>query len=211
MQTPEIYKKNLNNGIITLEMLDDCLFSCNKRAKNHRDKKREYVGKLDDYSRWSPIRSKIFMNIEHEKNEMAKYYAQKELMLQLLTPVCIHSESFEYPCRACRTRTPRYEEEFDDYDSEEWEDYEEEHGCMECDGSGIVEKKKYYLFYQLPKHTYHTPIDDPNEYNLEVVGIDSIKTSGENITDLVSTQFVNKVIDLIRSKNYSFVEYTNAA
>ena len=42
MQTPKEYIKNLNNKIITDEMLSDALFSVNKRAKNWRDKKNQY-------------------------------------------------------------------------------------------------------------------------------------------------------------------------
>ena len=38
MKTPKEYTQNLKNGIITAEMLSDCIFSCNKRAKNWRDK-----------------------------------------------------------------------------------------------------------------------------------------------------------------------------
>jgi hypothetical protein len=42
MRTPKEYTKNLERRIITKEMLQDCLLSVNKRAKNCRDKEREY-------------------------------------------------------------------------------------------------------------------------------------------------------------------------
>lgn len=42
MRTPAAWTKNIRNGIITDEMLEAALFSVNKRAKNYRDKKREY-------------------------------------------------------------------------------------------------------------------------------------------------------------------------
>lgn len=42
MRTPKEYTDNINCGIITKRMLSDCLFSVNKRAKNFRDKEREY-------------------------------------------------------------------------------------------------------------------------------------------------------------------------
>lgn len=38
MRTPVEYTNNLKKGIITDQMLVDCLFSVNKRAKNWRDK-----------------------------------------------------------------------------------------------------------------------------------------------------------------------------
>ena len=41
MKTPKEYTKNLKNGIITEDMIVDCLYSVNKRAKNYRDKERQ--------------------------------------------------------------------------------------------------------------------------------------------------------------------------
>lgn len=37
-----IWQTNLKNGIITKEMLEQALYSVNKRAKNYRDRAREY-------------------------------------------------------------------------------------------------------------------------------------------------------------------------
>ena len=37
MKTPKEYIENLKNRTITTEMLADCLYSVNKRAKNYRD------------------------------------------------------------------------------------------------------------------------------------------------------------------------------
>ena len=42
MRTPAAYNNNLKNHIITMQMLVDCLYSSSKRAKNWRDKQREY-------------------------------------------------------------------------------------------------------------------------------------------------------------------------
>lgn len=41
MKTPKEYRDNLLNHIITKQMLVDCLYSVNKRAKNYRDKERK--------------------------------------------------------------------------------------------------------------------------------------------------------------------------
>lgn len=52
MRTPKEYTANIKNGIITAPMLTDCLYSVNKRAKNWRDKEREYRYKRrDTYNR----------------------------------------------------------------------------------------------------------------------------------------------------------------
>lgn len=42
MRTPKEYSENMKNSIITMEMLGDCLFSVNKRAKNCRDQERKF-------------------------------------------------------------------------------------------------------------------------------------------------------------------------
>ena len=42
MRTPKEYLDNLQRKLITTAMLFDCIFSSNKRAKNWRDKQREY-------------------------------------------------------------------------------------------------------------------------------------------------------------------------
>ena len=39
MRTPKDFSENIKNGIITTEMLNECLYSVNKRAKNYRDAK----------------------------------------------------------------------------------------------------------------------------------------------------------------------------
>ena len=45
MKIPKEYRDNLLNHIITKQMLVDCLYSVNKRAKNYRDKEIDLTGK----------------------------------------------------------------------------------------------------------------------------------------------------------------------
>lgn len=53
MRTPCIYTKKLKEKVITKDMLLDCLFSVNKRAKNFRDKERELKEKIAEMKRWN--------------------------------------------------------------------------------------------------------------------------------------------------------------
>lgn len=77
MKIKEDFRKNLENGIITEEMLELVLYSLNKRAKNCRDQKRAY--------RYAPKYREVY-----EEKE-AEYYAYKDFLLRkLLQPVCIH-------------------------------------------------------------------------------------------------------------------------
>ena len=79
MRTPKEYTNNIKNHIITKQMLLDCLYSSNKRAKNWRDKEREYRHSYDYYG-----------NEEKAREQKNAYYEQKDIMLSILHPVCIH-------------------------------------------------------------------------------------------------------------------------
>jgi hypothetical protein len=86
MRTPKKYTENLDKGIVTEEMLCDVLYSYNKRAKNWRDKKRQYK---NSYS----INSYAWFNNALENEQ--KYYGYKTEILNLLKPECIHEEILE--------------------------------------------------------------------------------------------------------------------
>lgn len=78
MKTPPEYTKNLKKKIITEQMLSDCLFSVNKRAKNYRDQAQKH--KFDYYGGAS------------QRAEMERYYGYKEQFLSFLEPICIHKQ-----------------------------------------------------------------------------------------------------------------------
>lgn len=72
MKTPVSYNKNLKAGIITEEMLANCLYSVNKRAKNCRDKVREYK---ELYRR--------YYDLLHFEHDYIDSYSQKREELRL--------------------------------------------------------------------------------------------------------------------------------
>ena len=78
MKTPKEYTRNLKNGIITEDMIVDCLYSVNKRAKNYRDKAYQY--------RYS------YYHGDSQREEMERYYGYKEQLLSYFTPKCIHQQ-----------------------------------------------------------------------------------------------------------------------
>ena len=86
MRTPKEYIENLDKAIVTEHMLCDVLFSYNKRAKNWRDKKRQYK---HSYA----TNSYAWFNNALENEQ--KYYNYKSEILSLLTPNCIHEEYLE--------------------------------------------------------------------------------------------------------------------
>lgn len=86
MRTPKQYIDNLENGIVTEQMLCDVLFSYNKRAKKWRDKKRQYK---HSYA----TNSHAWFNNALENEQ--KYYQYKTDLLQFIEPTCIHEEYIE--------------------------------------------------------------------------------------------------------------------
>ena len=204
MRTPTEYSKNLKNHVITMQMLLDCLYSSNKRAKNWRDKERE----------WRSCRYDEYDNESKARDKKEGYYQQKETMLSVLKPVCIHKEMIE---RQYRKRIYDYEDEYEEYLNEDaffytgeyWDNDLKEYvqfGDVYVDGNPIYH---YYLFYDVgSNHTFHTPINEEDVclYDLEVKLINQIYTTGYDIADLLSNQFVTKVVDLIKSKDFKLVE-----
>ena len=90
MRTPKDYQNKLKDRVITKQMLLDCLYSSNKRAKNYRDKEREYR----DYFRYNRYAYDKYDNVDKCKQKKEEYYKQKEFMLSILEPVCIHKELY---------------------------------------------------------------------------------------------------------------------
>lgn len=197
MRTPKDYTDNIKKGIITKEMLSDCLYSVNKRAKNCRDKERQYRSYRNDY----------YGNEEKYREQKDAYYEQKDKMLALIMPDCIHAETIE-------VRERIYNYEYEEYDKHyRNRDYFHEGGYYDRDLHEFVEfidvmipDKKYYLFYDLGNHSFHTPIyqSDLEKYpSLKIEDIDDLVTYGDEIRELISIQFVQKVLELIATGVYT--------
>lgn len=77
MHTSNEMKKCLKAGIVTTEMLSSAIFSCNKRAKNYRDKERQY--------RYFPIARQKYRETKEE------YYECKDDLLRYVQPCAIHT------------------------------------------------------------------------------------------------------------------------
>ena len=104
MRTPKEYTDNLKKKIITENMLLDCLYSVNKRAKNYRDKERDYR----QYYRRNRYAYDKYGNIDRCQEMKEEYYSKKEKLLSILTPTCIHKEFIGFK----RVRIYDYEPEY---------------------------------------------------------------------------------------------------
>ena len=66
----------------------------------------------------------------------------------------------------------------------------------------------YYLYYVLGEHSFHQPIkkEDVKKYNLEIKEISGLNTHGDSCENLMSVQFVDKIISLIEAGKYQFLK-----
>ena len=190
-------------------MLGVCLYSVNKRAKNCRDKEREYrnIGRYNSY--WYDK----YGNIENYRLKKETYYKMKGKMLSIVKPDCIHTEE-----QSRSRRIYDYEEDFallgkegtekDGIHVIRYDCYFDRYKNRTVNFADTVwEVTAYYLFYDFGTFSFHSPIDDISEHkDLPVHDIGSLTTYGKEITELVSMQFVRKVLDLIESGDFKFAE-----
>ncbi len=206
MITPKKFTDNINKNIITTTMLEAALFSVNKRAKNYRDKEREYRYSCGTYS------EKNRAEMESKKKIM---YKKKEMLLSVVKPTCIHKEIIGYE----RVRVYEYESEYSKkhfyhylHGTIVWQNcyYDWEQNVVVSFFDYIIPEQpiyNYYLYYVVGTHTFHSPIKNPENYqNLQVKEIGRLETLGMEITDLVSMQFVDKMLNIVAQNDFEYVE-----
>lgn len=219
MKTPKQWYESLKIGLITDDMLEAALYSVNKRAKNYRNKKREY-------SHYRYAQFDYAGSAEQRMNEM---YAKKDLLLTLLPPVCIHVE-YQNNKHGTRVEIKQdvetylkwiYTGEITHFGSfirrhsndDGWNDPYDEEYVQFFDHSSEPFTKAYYLFRVLGKHSFHTPITKTELEHypyLPCIVINELNTDGDDIHDLCSMYFVNKLLDLIQTGDYFYYRKDHA-
>lgn len=192
-------------------MLDDALYAVNKRAKNWRDIKRERKRSM-----WAD--AELFgVEIEEsvgkaEKMEQEMYEKKMEL-LTVIPPVCIHKEIVgyhnKYVCDTCVG--------YDDlYLHALFHNSIYEKGSFWLDGfhhdyflMKDVPRYQYYTVRFMGNHAFHTPIpeEDLGKYNLPILLTGYIKTEGLEEKYLAPMEYVDEVLELIRSGNYTYDDH----
>ena len=207
MRTPKRYTDLIKNKKITNQIIAECIYSVNKRAKNYRDK-------IEDYKQAGFYRYKE-NNIENAKEQKEKYYSMKEDLLLNFSPKLIHKQY----AGEKRQRVYSYQKNYEKLYNEKRNDIVWENSYYDYDRNKEVEffdyslgekKYLYFLYYEIGEYSFHTPITEERvEKNtqLEIKEIDeNFQTHGADIVDLLSTQFVQKVIDLLDSGDYTIIE-----
>lgn len=207
MRTPKKYNDLIKNKEITNKIIAECIYSVNKRAKNYRDK-------IKDYNQAGFYKYKE-NNIENAKEQKEKYYSMKDDLLLNFSPKLIHKK---YDGEK-RQRVYSYQKNYAKLYNEKINDIVWENSYYDYDRNKEVDffdyslgekKYLYFLYYEIGEYSFHTPITEERvEKNtqLEIKEIDeNFQTHGADIVDLLSTQFVQKVIDLLDSGDYTIIE-----
>ena len=193
METSKEIRKSLKEGVVSPEILGMALYSYNKRAKNMRDKEREYRESVRYRQRFNRY---YYDNYDNEGKARAKkeeYYQKKEELLKYLHPSAIH-----LVIRERNEKVYDYEERYFSIDESEVI-YENSYYDRELNDevhfkvvpAKFVEK---YLFYDMDDYSFHMPlIGDESNYNLPIVELDDLTTYGREIDELMSVQMCDRI------------------
>lgn len=114
------------------------------------------------------------------------YYAVKNYLLSFFEPTCIQVVDTEV----------RAVIQFDPF----WTDHEPV--------SMVLPVTQHYLYFDLGKHSFHVPVNEEElaYYSyLEVIRLDDSYPEDEEISYMLSDEFVYEVVKLLRSNQFTFV------
>lgn len=199
MKPPKEYLKNLKHHTITKQMLSDCIYSINNRALNSRDNEYKYTHYIPD----------TYGNANKYHKKKLEYYQMKKVLLSILEPAHIQKGEVLQ-----RKRTYDYEEGYGDILKSG--NYVNNSGFFDPDRKEHVEfvvqmipQTVYYLTYTVSNRTFRVPFAEAEieKYpDLEIVDVGRITPVYGDITaNMLSVQFVEKIVQLIKSRNYELI------
>ena len=207
MKTPNLYKELINEKKITNEIIAECIYSVNKRAKNYRDKIKEYKnGRSHQH---------LESNIEKAEEEMGKYYQLKEEFLKVFTPNLLHKQFIGEKKKRVYSYEKNYEKLLkektnDIFWKNSYYDYDKDMEIEFFDYHLGTKKYLYFLYYEIGEYSFHSPVSEKiaeSNTELEIQEIDeNFKTHGSKNEGLLSMQFVKKVLELLQSEDYTIVD-----
>ena len=199
MRTPKEYTQNLKQKIITKQMLANCIYSINNRALNSRDNEYKYTHYIPD----------TYGNANKYRKKKLEYYGMKKVLLSVLEPSHIQKGEVLQ-----RRRTYDYEDGYEDILRSG--NYVNNSGFYDPDRKEHVEfvvqmipQTVYYLTYTVSNRTFRVPLAEAEieKYpDLEIVDVGRITPVYGDITaDMLSVQFVEKIVQLIKSRKYELI------
>ena len=207
MKTPKLYNDVINEKKITNEIIAECVYYVNKRAKNYRDKIKEYKnGRSHQH---------LESNIEKAEEEMGKYYQLKEEFLKVFTPNLIHKQFIGEKKKRVYSYEKNYEKLLkektnDIFWKNSYYDYDKDMEIEFFDYHLGTKKYLYFLYCEIGEYSFHSPVSEKiaeSNTELEIQEIDeNFKTHGSKNEGLLSMQFVKKVLELLQSEDYTIVD-----
>ena len=207
MKTPKLYNDLINEKKITNEIIAECVYYVNKRAKNYRDKIKEYKnGRSHQH---------VESNIEKAEEEMGKYYQLKEEFLKVFTTNLIHKQFIGEKKKRVYSYEKNYEKLLkektnDIFWKNSYYDYDKDMEIEFFDYHLGTKKYLYFLYCEIGEYSFHSPVSEKiaeSNTELEIQEIDeNFKTHGSKIEGLLSMQFVKKVLGLLQSEDYTIVD-----
>lgn len=207
MKTPKLYNDLINEKKITNEIIAECVYYVNKRAKNYRDKIKEYKnGRSHQH---------LESNIEKAEEEMGKYYQLKEEFLKVFTPNLIHKQFIGEKKKRVYSYEKNYEKLLKEKNNDifwknSYYDYDKDMEIEFFDYHLGTKKYLYFLYCEIGEYSFHSPVSEKiaeSNTELEIQEIDeNFKPHGSKIEGLLSMQFVKKVLELLQSEDYTIVD-----
>lgn len=193
MKTPEEFKSNLKNEVVTDEMIANVCWSYYIRSINYNRRENDY------------IKESSFYNL---RNTFTK---RKDIFnMKLMGILDLYEKNLK---SIIKQKIPKVEKIFDydkNYYNINWDDvintgyyYDNElHRFVEFIGVKKSSHYNYYLHYEFPNdYNFYIPIDSPDEYvktyNLEIKNADKPILFGVNVNNILTCQFCDKVYKLL--------------
>lgn len=203
MKPPKEYLKNLKHHTITKQMLSDCIYSINNRALNSRDNEYKYTHYIPD----------TYGNANKYRKKKLEYYSMKKVLLSILEPSQIQKGEILQ-----RKRTYDYEEGYEEILKSG--NYVNNSGFYDPERKEHVEfvvqmipETVCYLTYTVSNRTFRVPFAEAEieKYpDLEIVDVGRITPVYGDITaDMLSVQFVEKIVQLIKGGKYELIFQNN--
>lgn len=145
---------------------------------------------------------------------MIDYYSYKDELLSLFKPVCVHRQHLGKETKKVTSTNKKYLALYEKhesrivYENSYYDDFDREVEFFVYETS--KEKYLYFLYYEIGGFSFHKPINKAELQlykNLEIKDLDdNFITDGRDINDLLSMNFVKKVIDLIHKDDFLIIE-----
>lgn len=217
MQTPLSYKESLKNGIITKDMLRDCVLSADERARSYDirlKKKAARLACLEKRQRRNPTRRyrEVTDNRTYLSKKRDECYRTKARLLSYAKPTEIHETIIQQWARVNSTDFATMGQYQRKHDSDIKAGRAGNANTRTDPKTGqktpfydvIVISPSFYIYYDFGNgRTFHTPIDaEEIRQCQERYGIRIVKLGGKTITrrrpcptdELISPQFVRRVL-----------------